>query len=402
MGQRIGNVGLLNLLNATEESIKAYDRIENAGAVIYRKGQAHLLSALNIGNMGASMELPEDYSYYNGVLTIDAAYLQSLGAELKLLVNGTVIFGKDIGPEQLEKGLLALMVNGEIYAPAHLAGLVSRLFPAGNRTVNPYTGAPPRIENGNFTLSNAFLQAAELPAHLVINGMLTMPKDLDMDLFNEKISNIEVNGTLSVHEEQEVHVHKKMAASPNGVIQVIPAGYEVLKKIVKLNSRSIRSFQRKKLLTKKPLIFEKDIPRGSFEAAIEKIDSKSYIVCSEELEDLIYERLDRLETEVLSYEHQYILIEGEQEWSNDQFLSFHNPVNLIIEGVLVLNTDVTEEVLQDSLAAIDLFGEIQVNSKKTKRALQNKLRVNEGRIKEQGEAAEAERTGLQNVGELTL
>lgn len=403
MGQKIGNVGLLNLLNATEESVKKVERIENVGAVIYRSGNAHLLGALTIGNLGASLELPEDYRYYNGELAVDSAYLQSLGGEQKLLVNGTVVFKKDVAAEDLEKRQLTLIVNGDIYAPEHLIGLVSRLFPEGNRTLKPYTGQTPYFENSHFKLSNSFLHAAEAPMYLVVSGVVDFAKDLDMVLFDEKIGQIDVNGVLRIHEEQESALYRKMKTAANGIIQVIPAGYAVLQKALRINSRSIRSFKKKKLFTKKPLIFEPGIAREAFNEAIDNINSKSYIICSEELEDLMYEKLDRLETEVLSYGQHYMWVEGEQKWSDAQFQSLEPGTNLIVEGLLILDEDVTEVTLNSKLAAIDNFGEIKVSKDIQKGVVQNKLRANEGQIKNSSdESAEHEHTGLQNVGELAL
>lgn len=403
MGQKIGNVGLLNLLNATEESVKKVERIENVGAVIYRAGNAHLLSALNIGNLGASLELPEDYRYFNGELTVDAAYLQSLGGEQKLAVNGTVIFSQDVAAEDLEKQQLMLIINGAIYAPDHLIGLISRLFPEGNRALKPYIGPAPYFENSYFTLSNSFLQAAEAPMYLVVNGVVDFAENLDMDLFQDKIGQIDVHGVLRLQEEQESALYRKMKKAAGGVIQVIPAGYVVLQKALRINSRSIRSFKEKKLFTKKPVIFESGISREVFAEAIGNLYSKSYIICSEELEDLIYEKLDRLETEVLSYERHYIWMEGEQRWSDAQFQSLEPGTNLIVDGLLVLDEDVAGETLISRLAAIDNFGEIQVSTDFQKGVLQNKLRANEGQIKNSSDAsAEPEHTGLQNVGELAL
>ncbi|CEG21603.1 hypothetical protein BN1080_00516 [Planococcus massiliensis] len=403
MGQKIGNVGLLNLLNATEESVKKIERIENVGAVIYRAGTAHLLSALNIGNLGASLELPEDYRYFNGELTVDAAYLRSLGGEQKLAVNGTVIFSQDVAAEDLEKQQLMLIVNGAIYAPEHLIGLISRLFPEGNRALKPYTGSAPYFENSHFTLSNSFLQAAEEPMYLVVNGVVDFAKDLDLDLFNEKIGQIDVNGVLRLQEEQESALHRKMKTAANGVIQIIPAGYTVLNKALRINSRSIRSFNEKKLYTKKPVIFEPGIEREAFAKAIGHLYSKSYIICSEELEDLMYEKLDRLETEVLSYEQRYLWIEGEQKWSEAQFQALEAGTNLIVDGLLILDKDVAVKTVAKQVAAIDNFGEIQVSAAVQKSVLQNKLRANEGQITSSDDAsAEPEHTGLQNVGELAL
>ena len=401
MGQRIGNVGLLNLLNATEESVMAYESFGNVGAVLYRTGQAHLLALLNIGNMGRAIEVPEGYGYYNGVLNIDASYLDSLDGELKLVVNGLAIIGPDVRPEKLATALLKVNIHGEIYVPAGLEGVASRIFPEGNHEVKVYEGAKPRFENGSFILSHAFLQSVENPVNLVVNGMLTLPKDLDTALFTEKIQQIQVNGMISVHEEHAPYLYKKMDTASNGVVEVIPAGYDVLKKMLRLNSRSIKSFRSKKLLTKKPLIFERDISREAFEKAVEKIDSKSFIICSEELEDLVYEKLERLETEVLSFADHFAFIEGEQQWSLQQLLSWERPVNLIVDGVLKLDNDVTADALSDKLATLDLFGEIQVQPELTG-VLQRKLRVSEGRIKAKGQMQEQSDTNVQNVGELAL
>lgn len=402
MGQIIGNVGLLNLLNATEQSVKAYEKIGNVGAIIYKAGQSHLLGELNIGNIGKTIELPEGYSYSNGILHIDSQYIQSVDPEKKLLVNGIVIFERDVQKEELKEAFPNMIVNGEVFAPAHLTGIISGMFSQGSATVKVYKDAPPRFENGSITLGNSFLQAADEPMYLVVNGLLKFPKDLDMELFNEKIGRIDVNGMISIHEEQERYLHGKMDAAPNGVIQVIPAGYDMVKNTLRLNARSIRRFQNQKLWTKKPLIFEADITREALGAAIEKVDSKSYIICSEELEDLFYERLERMETEVLTFEHGYVFVEGEQEWSNDQFLELDQSVNLIVEGTLVLNSDVEAAVLRDKVAAIDLFGEIQVGNVKLSGTVQNKIRTGQGRIKGQHEAVKNSRAGLQNIGELTL
>lgn len=402
MKQTIGNVGVLNLLNATEESIKSYEKIGNVGVVLYKTGHSHLLAALNIGNIGKTVEVPEGFSYYQGVLNIDEAYINSIKNPLKMVISGTIIINQNVQADQLDTEKINFIVDGEVYSPPHLTGIASQLFSEGSHEVKAYEGAPPRFENGSLILSNSFLQAAEQPMHLVVNGKLALPKELDAELFTEKIKKIEVNGLITVHEEQEVLLHKKMDSSPNGVMQVIPAGYRVLNKILRLNSRSIRSFQEEKIQTNKPIVFEADISREAAEKAISRIDSKSFIVCSEEIEDLIYEKLDRLETAVLPYANRFVLIEGEEEWSNGQLGSFDGTITVIVKGLLHLNNDITEETLKEKLADIDLFGEIRVAQPKIKGALQNKIRTNEGRISESGTKEERKYAGSQNIGELSL
>jgi hypothetical protein len=124
------------------------------------------------------------------------------------------------------------------------------------------------------------------------------------------------------------------------------------------------------------------------------------IVCNENVEDLIYELLTLLDTEVLSYENSYILIENEEVWSNDQFLALEKPVNFIVDGKLILDSDVTEKVLLNKVAGLDIIGEVVVKEKKIIGILKNITRFNSGSIAE--ESKNEQESGLHNVGELSL
>jgi hypothetical protein len=398
MNQRIGNVGLLNLVNATEESIKGIERIENVGAVLIRKGNAHLLSKLNIGNIGSSMEIPEGFSYYNGILKIDDAYFQSISEPLKLMVNGILILDRDVKPTQQKMELLKLMVNGKVYSPPHLASFVNRVISKGE--IETYHGAPPRFENGKLSLSNSFLQSFDEPINIVVNGYLSFSIDLNMDLFVEKISKLEVNGKIVLYENQESFLYKKTASLAACKVEVIPEGYEVLTSPLHLNARSIRRFRDKKLYTKKPIIIESDVSREQLSKAITKIQSTSVIVCQEEIEDLMYELVSLLDTEILSYEYAYVMVEGEEEWSNEQFLGLEKPSQFIVNGQLTLDENVDPAVLREKVLGLDLLGEVVLRNKNLKGVLQNMIRLNAGRIGE--EKREKQGSSLQNVGELSL
>lgn len=401
MSQRIGNVGLLNLVNATEESVKGIERIENVGLVIYGKENAHLLTRLNIGNIGSSLEVPVGYRLFNGLFNLDQNYLSSIDEPVFLLVNGIVIIDKNVQADQVQAGQLKMMVNGKVYSPSHLSGIAGKMLSKGSGAVETYHGAPPRLENGKFTLTNSFLQSIEESLYLVVNGMLTFAQDLNVDLFNEKISKLEVNGKISLFENQESYLYKKVASLTTCLVEVIPAGYEVLGKPLRLNARSIRRFQQKKWFTNKPVIIESNVSRDMLTKAIEKIHSTSVIICNEEVEDLVYERLSLMETEVLSYENSFVVIDGEEVWSNDQFLALDQPVNFIVNGQLTLDGDVSEEVLRSKVSTLDVLGEVIVREKKLKGALQNVIRLNTGTIEEEKGKQETG-AALQNVGELSL
>jgi hypothetical protein len=400
MNRKIGNVGVLDLTNATEASVKGIERIENVGMVLYRRESAHLISQLNIGNIGKSLEIPEEYSFINGILNLDQAYLDSIQEPLKIMVNGVVIIDKDVQPDQIKKDLIKLVVNGKVYSPAHLSGSTSLLISEGSTVVETYDGAPPRFENGEFTLTNSFLQALDEPLYLVVSGLLTFSKDLNMEIFNEKISRLEVNGKITLYENQEPFLYKKTSSLASCVIEVIPNGFELVKKTLRLNGRSIRRFQSKKIYTKKPVILEEDVAREMLSDALVQIHSSSLIICHENVEDLIYERISILDTEVLTYEHSFVMIEGDEGWSNDQFLALDHPTNFIVKGQLTLDQDIEEDVLREKVLALDLLGEVIVPEKKLKGWLQNVIRINTGRIIEEGKKERV--SGLNNVGKLSL
>jgi hypothetical protein len=403
MRQRVGNVGLLNLVNATDESIKGIERIENVGLVIYGKENAHLLTQMNIGNIGSSIEVPTGYRLFNGVFNLDESYLKSITEPVLLLVNGIVVIDRNVQGDQVKEGLLNLIVNGKVYSPAHLSGMTGKMLSKGSGAVETYHGAPPRLENGKFNLTNSFLQSIEEPLYLVVNGLVTFAEDLSLELLNEKISKLEVNGKISLYENQESVLYKKVSSLTTCKVEVVPYGYDVLSKPLRLNSRSIRRFQQKKWYTNKPIIIEADVTRDMLTKSIEKIHSTSVIICHEEFEDLIHEVLSLLETEVLSYENSFIVIDGDEVWSDDQFLGLSQPVNFIVNGQLTLDRDVNEEVLHSKVSTLDVLGEVIVREKKLKGVLQNIIRVNTGTIeveisKEQAGAG----VTLQNIGELSL
>ncbi|QKY70755.1 hypothetical protein [Lentibacillus sp. CBA3610] len=402
MSQQIGNIGVLNLVHATEESIKNVERIENAGVVVYSQENAHLLTALNIGNIGNTVEIPQGYRFHNGWLHLNKAYFQSITEPENILVNGLVVIDNDVEADHISSGYLNLMVNGKIYCPSHLAGAANQLMSEGESgDFEIYDGYPPRFENGEFKLTNSFLQSIEEPLYLVVNGVLSFSKDLNMREFMEKISILEANGVIYAYEEQEEFLYKKIDSLTTAKFKIYPIGFEVINKQLKLNARSIHRFQSKKIYTEKPIIIEADVTREQLAMAIDAIHSSAIIVCHESLEDLIYERCSLLDTEVLPYEYHFIMIDDEEVWSNDQFLALENETNFIVNGKLILDDDVTEATLKKSVAAVDVLGEIELSGRKQKSMLQPLLRLSIGSIRET-ENDNQSVSYLRNIGELSL
>ncbi|MBT2765425.1 hypothetical protein [Paenibacillus sp. ISL-20] len=402
MSRMIGNVGMLDLTQATEESVTSIERIGNVGLVIYRAESAHLLMQLkNAGNIGKTLEIPEGHRYYSGTLRLDEEYFQLLEQPDRVFVNGTVIIDKEVSLEAFQNSTLHLVVNGEVYAHRHLAGAVTAaLIKAGGASAEIYAYEyEPRFESGKVQLNNAYLASSNEPMDLVFNGMVHLDKELDMEQFTARIESIRVNGKAVIHEHQSPYFYDKLKTI-NGLVEVIPAGFEYVTKPLRLNGRTVRRFKGHKFYTKQPLIIEADVSRDAFSQAVSEIQSTSFIICSEEIEDLVWERCPSLNTEIISYERLFVFIHGEETWSRDQLLALEQPANFIVDGTLTLDEDVTEEDIKASVSSLDLFGEVVVGEKRIKGILYPYLRANNGSIIVKG--TEDELAGIGNVGMLSL
>ncbi len=176
------------------------------------------------------------------------------------------------------------------------------------------------------------------------------------------------------------HSTKKTRDLTGCSVQVIPEGYQKFNKSLTVNSRSIRRFNQLRMYTNKPLFIDPTVTREAFCSAFETIHTTSLIVCSDEIEDLVYERCTVLEADILPYEHAYIFIEGEESWSNEQFLVLEKPTTFVIKGQLTIEDDVEEAILTEKISSIDLYGQIITANARAKGILQKALRVKNGTI----------------------
>lgn len=219
MSQKIGNVGLLDLSKATEESIKDIEEVGNVGVVLYSQETAHLMSRMNIGNIGKSLKITKDFQLQQGVLTIDKNYVNSIQEPQKFFIMGVVIIKKDVEPQMLTKDKISLSGIGKVYAPENVYGQTGSVVMDG-LMVSTYEGAPPKVENGDFTLTNAYLDGQAEPLNLIVNGVLHLAGDLDVKKFEDSVSMLEVNGVVTIPGEMEPSFYKKNPVI-NGVVEAM-------------------------------------------------------------------------------------------------------------------------------------------------------------------------------------
>lgn len=396
MGQKIGNIGVLNLINATEESLKDIEHINNVGFLLYSSKTAALLTKVNIGNIGKSISLDGEYQLVNGSFTLDAAFLEMEKEEKIVLVNGIMIISNDVTSELLNTAKTSFYANGIIYAPAHLKGSVQALMKTISGSMVTYEGQEPILKNGTLTVDNGFLQSLSGEENLAINGVLTLDEQLDLNLFSEKINRLDINGVVTLYEQQlEAFSNKGII---NGVQEVIPAGHIKIKSLLSLDSRSIRRFKGQAIFTKKPIIINKDVTRDAFTNAFKSIHSTSYITCHEDIEDLVYESLAKFDTDVYTFTNELRFV-SKETWSRDDLMLLGDDTILIIDDKLTINES---PIIEDfsKISSIILKGDIHVPDRQTKAMIQKLVNVSKGTIIVDSEINHGPE--LKNIGELTL
>ena len=121
-GKVIGSVNILDLREATEESVRAYESIGNVNLALYTSETAHLLHKLTIGSVNLAGEVPANVKaeLIMGPLDIGAEHFAGLTDPLGLLVLGPVTIAPDLKPEDLDRGIATGMVMGPITCPEPL------------------------------------------------------------------------------------------------------------------------------------------------------------------------------------------------------------------------------------------------------------------------------------------
>ncbi|WP_227397063.1 hypothetical protein [Jeotgalibacillus aurantiacus] len=397
--QRIGNVGVINLTKATEKTVSEIESIENVGCIIYSRETAHLLSSLKSKNVGASIEINGEFQTLTGETVLSRQYLQSIADPVQLLTVGSVIFDDDIEEEDLQGKIEGLYVVGSIVSPVHLQGIIQSKVKHMTGMSETYSGEKPRTINGKHELNNAYLDSIQSSVKLTVNGKLTLAKDLSLEQLKTKIEHLTVNGLLYFHESQESAVFA-LSHTVNGETVKIPEGFTLLTSSQSYSARTLRRLKGAKLMTSKPIYFEKDVTREQLEQAIDQIQTTSIVVVDENLEDLLYEKTN-IEAEILSYEGQYVLIENEEQWATEEYAAYDKPVTLIVAGKLRFGEDLDISELKTTIKHIDLLGTMIADTPEIRGAVKALLRLKEGSVEGAEQPADSD-YDVANYGELSL
>lgn len=394
MGKVLGNVGVLDLTNASEESISGIDSIDNVGLLLYSEDTAKLIQRLNTQNLGLSLKVPKDCGLVQGQIEMDSQYLKGIKEPLSLCIMGQLVIKPDVMEEDLERAIKEITVSGQIICPERLTGIIQSKCGKSMGKVLRYSSNY-SIKMGNLNMNNQFLSSIDKPISIAIMGVVSLMDDMDMDLLDEKIEGIDVMGKVLIREEYLNLFNKKAHSMDQCTIQIIPKGYVYFTEDLYLDPINIKKLNNIRIYSEGLISFDPNITKELLEGHIEKIESKDAIVCTRALKEAVLGLCGDVSTRICDYTGRVLIIDGERKLTQSELKYTPGPITYIVKGDFLIDDNVLPETFMEKVEYIDNFGDITCDTEHYG-LIQSKLRISEGDITDRGGFDKA------NIGVLKL
>lgn len=397
----IGNINILDLRNATEDSVAGIKRIGNANLVIYTRKTAHLLTHLSIGNVNATVELPLDVDVriLMGSTVINREYFRNQNDPAYLLVMGKIVFEPDIPIKEIATGLAGFVMMGELICPENLIGAVqSKAKQVMGRTV--VYPAFTRVKIGSLVLEKHYLDALEDGSELAVIGALRAPHDISSELLERKVAKLFVSGTILCHAENAQAIQTRLVDG-SGKVAVVPAGFRLVPEPLVLDNTLLESLPATRLYCTAPVLVETSVASALLDERLEKIISRDLLICPAPLRSVLTQKCDLLETQVVFYEGDLWLMDGEHHLWASRFDHLTGKATVLVTGELTIDSKISPAVLTARLAKVHNRGVISCTPDQMG-AIESLLGLRDGELVDSTRVDEESKDWIGNVNCLTL
>ncbi|WP_427339428.1 hypothetical protein [Caloranaerobacter sp. DY30410] len=397
----IENIGLLDTRNIKEDLAKNITKICNIGILIESDESRLLLKNCEKVNIGCAVKIPKDIQMVtrSGDLKIDRNYLEGLLNPVAILVNGIVIFKEDVDSNLINEKIYCMIVNGRIVCPKKLSGVIQ-----SKSTINGQISSYKDdyiLFNGTIILNNQFLYGLKPHSKLAIDKVIII-EDVDMKLFEEKVSNIQILNKLVIADEFEKEFAKYIDEYYLLDKTVVPKGSKYIEQDINLDDNTIKKYNDSILFVdgEVEIYLEDD---SKLKKHIKSLICGS-IVCSEKNYDAVKSILGNENIEIEIIEGKLIKNTGEMVLSGvvenvDEGVTIRNM------GKLVIDENIDLDVLNKKVKSILNFGLIVVPEKAIN-IVRSKIKENYGNIKmsssQKDDIEKKENILYSNTGELRL
>jgi len=400
-GKVIRNVNILDLRKATEESVSEYDAIRNVNLALYTSETARFLRKLAIGNLNSSIEVPPNTKVETvmGPLEIGSDHFANVTEPLGLLVMGPVTIAPDVKPEDLEHGLAVALVMGPVVVPEPLAGVFQS---KAQLVMGPVSTYPilDKIHKGVLTLDRAYLDALDSGTGLAVVGSVTVPEGVPDGLIRKRLAKLHVTGKTTCFEPNAAELRAVLTGT-SGHVRVIPRGFKVVDKEVKLTRDLLTSLSDRKLYFGRSLVIDADVDEILFSQKIDGLACAERITCPKPLQAALARVCDLLSTQAVFYEGELWLIDGKTDLHPSRFEYLDGKATLVVTGVLSVAPDLSPDVLAARLAKVHLYGVIEC-SLEQQAAIEARIGASDGVFQRPGKASEESESRIGNANYLAL
>jgi hypothetical protein len=397
----IGNVNILDLRNATEQSVAEIKTIGNVNLAIVKRATVPLLTRLAIGNINATVEVPDNINVSNSVgqIVINRNYISGLDTPIFLVAIGQIIFEVDVQAQDIERGIDGFALIGQVILPESIAGVVQAKCKQmiGEKVVYP---AYSKIHQGSLVLDSAYLMTLPNLCELVVIGNIEVPSVVESELLEKKLKKLWLSGKLLCHEENLEMLQNKIEGNIKKV-NVIPKGYEYIDVPLNLDQFTLESLPSKKLYCSEIVRIFPDIAPDKLNESIESLVCKELLIAPASVRNILAQKCNLLKTKSIFYEGDLWIINEEQKFSTLHFQSIKGKITLINHGDISIDPEVSQELLEEKLVKIHNFGQINCNPEQSA-VIRHHLGINEGNIADTPHVEEDTSSGFGNVNVLVL
>ncbi|MEQ8191295.1 MAG: hypothetical protein ABRQ39_25245 [Candidatus Eremiobacterota bacterium] len=400
MKRIIKNVGVLDIRNASEESIKDILTIGNVGTVIYNRKTASILSKLNIVNLGSSMEVPDKCCIYTGQVSISHNMIQAHTSPATMVVTGQLVFLSDVTEEDIEKSIDRIVMTGQILCPENiLLSLQSRLTHMTGQLLSYRDGT--EVVTGTLSFDNSYLNSLKSPVSLMVFGKINLSAEIDIKLFEEKIKEINLFGKIITREEYLEVLYGKLKDKKSQKMEIIPRGYICAEEELNLDKVSLKRFDGACIYARQTVRFAGDISSDDLVKHIKSMKTCDVILCHENLREAVISINDSVSPKIISYKGRLIEVDNEHTLTQSEIEYSPEKITYVVRGEMEVSPEAEPKLMMEKIEAIDNFGEITADEKQLG-VISLLMRTREGELIHRGKEKQDDTVEIGNVGVFNL
>lgn len=397
-GTVIGNVNILDMTNATEQSIAAIKKIRDVNILLYSKETAYLVPRLVIDNLNTSAEVSTAPKITTGQLVISKESILEGNEPIDHVVVGQLLIEPDVTPSDLERTFASLVMVGQLLCPEPVMGVLKSKMKQMVGQSMTYA-ADCKLVMGKVILNESQLNGLDDNSELMVLGSLIVPGDLPVELMKQKIAKMKVLGNVRCPEEYAGLVRSR-TTNAFGHTDIVPTGYIPIEKPLVLDDATLDVLPGKKLYCTAGVQIASDITSDRLNDCIEGLVSKRALLCPSSLRSILAKKCDLLETKAVFYEGTLWLVTAKEQLGATRFKYLEGKATLVVEGKLEIDADVEPDILAERLEKVYNFGKITCTPGQ-RDALESRIALNEGKITGKSDD-EDDDTTLGSVNHLTL